>query len=46
MECRCYRGGVGRTRMNHLTMAGRDYGTLALGTALLAAVIVLKAFGL
>ena len=32
--------------MNHLTMAGRDYGTLALGTALLAAVIVLKAFGL
>ena len=46
MECRCYHGGEGRTRMNHLTMAGRDYGTLALGTALLAAVIVLKAFGL
>ena len=42
MECRCYRGGVGRTRMKQLTMAGRDYVTLLIGVALLAAVITLK----
>ena len=46
MECRCYRGGVGRTRMKQLTMARRDYVTLLIGAALLAAVITLKVLGL
>ena len=46
MECRCYRGGVGRTRMKQLTMAGGDYVTLLIGAALLAAVITLKVLGL
>lgn len=34
MECRCYHGGEGRTRMKRLHMAGRDY--IALTVALLA----------
>ena len=46
MECRCYQGGVGRTRMKQLTMAGRDYVTFALGFGLMAAVIVLRVFAL
>ena len=46
MECRCYQGGVGRTRMKQLTMAGRDWFTLVIGAALLAAVIVLRVFSL
>ena len=46
MECRCYRGGVGRTRMKQLKFAPRDYGTLLIGVALLAAVITLKVFSL
>ena len=46
MECRCYRGGIGRTRMKKLTMVTRDYVTLATGAALLAAVIVLRVFAL
>ena len=46
MECRCYRGGVGRTRMKQLTMAARDYVTLLIGAALLAAVITLKVLGI
>jgi len=46
MECRGYQGGVGRTRMKQLTMAGRDWLTLVIGAALLAAVIVLRVFSL
>ncbi len=46
MESRCYHGGEGRTRMKQLSMAGRDYIALAIGAALLAAVIVLRVFGL
>ena len=45
MECRCYNGGVGRTRMKQLAMAGRDYAALALGCAVLAAVIGLRLWG-
>lgn len=29
MECRCYNGGEGRTRMKQMRMAARDYGVLA-----------------
>ena len=46
MESRCYHGGEGRTRMKQLKMETRDWAALALGVLLLAAVIVLKRFGL
>ena len=46
MECRCYRGGSGRTRMKQLRYACRDWLTLLLGAAMLAGVIVLACFGL
>ena len=45
MECRCYQGGKGRTRMKQLRYARRDYLALLLGVALLAAVIVCRIFG-
>ena len=34
MECRCYHGGEGRTRMRQLKYAGRDYTALLLGFGL------------
>ena len=40
MECRCYHGGEGRTRMKQLHMSGRDYLTLALGAVLFCGVIL------
>lgn len=46
MECRCYQGGEGRTKLKVLHYARRDYLTLFLGTALVAGVITLKSFGL
>ena len=46
MECRCYQGGIGRTRMKQLKLARRDYVTLTLGAVLLAAVITLRVFAL
>ncbi len=46
MESRCYHGGGGRTRMKQLRFAPRDLWALLLGAALLAAMIVLKHFGL
>ncbi len=46
MECRCYHGGEGRTRMKVLKMQRADVITLILWALLLAAVIVLVRFGL
>ena len=46
MESRCYHGGEGRTRMNELHYATNDYVAQFLGILLLAAVNVMKAFGL
>ena len=46
MECRCYHDGKGRTRMKVLRFAAADYVSLALGAAMIAAVSVLRAFGL
>ena len=46
MECRCYHGGEGRTRLRQLRYRGIDYAALALGVALVAAVVVLRKFGL
>ena len=46
MECRCYTGGQGRTRMTPLKWQQRDTVGLLIGIALVAAVIVLRQFGL
>ena len=46
MECRCYHGGEGRTKLHVLRYEGRDYAALAGGAAILAAVLVLRRFGL
>ena len=42
MECRCYRGGEGRTRLKQLKTAPRDYVAVVLALAFLAAVIFLN----
>lgn len=46
MESRCYHGGKGRTRMKQLKMQGIDLWALVLGAAFLAAIFVMKHFGL
>ena len=46
MECRCYRGGTGRTKLKQLRFQLRDILTFALGAAVLAGVIVLRSYGL
>ena len=46
MECRCYHAGEGRTRMKELRYAPRDGVALALCAVLIAAVSVLRHFGL
>ncbi len=39
MECRCYHGGDGRTRMKQMKMAARDYAALLIMVLLIAALI-------
>ena len=46
MECRCYHGGEGRTKMKQLRYKGQDAVAFVLGAILLAGVIVLRNFGL
>ena len=46
MECRCYHGGEGRTRMKVLRFGRLDLFAFFAGGLLLAAVIVLRHFGL
>lgn len=46
MECRCYHGGEGRTKMKLLRYKRRDYLAFLTAVVLLAAVIVLVQFGL
>ena len=46
MESRCYHGGKGRTRMKQLRMQGIDAWALVLGAVFLAAIFVMKRFGL
>jgi len=46
MECRCYRGGEGRTKMKLLRLKRFDYGTFLVLALLLAAVIVVARLGL
>lgn len=44
MECRCYHGGEGRTKMKQLHMAARDGWAVAISVAVCALVIVLNIF--
>ncbi len=46
MECRCYQGGTGRTKMKLLRYKLLDIKAYGVGVCLLAAVIVLRYFGL
>ncbi len=46
MECRCYHGGEGRTKLHVLRYERRDYVALSLGILILAGVIAMRAFGL
>ena len=46
MECRCYQGGEGRTKMKLLRYSRRDVVAFFVGALLLAAVFALKYFGL
>lgn len=46
MESRCYHGGEGRTRMKQMKFAGIDAAAFVLGAVFLAAMIVMKKFGL
>ncbi|MCI8303056.1 MAG: energy-coupling factor transporter transmembrane protein EcfT [Lawsonibacter sp.] len=46
MECRCYHGGEGRTRLRQLKYQGRDYVTLLLFLAVAIGVGILGHFGL
>ncbi len=46
MECRCYHGGEGRTKMKILRYSRLDFEAYAAGVILLAAVITLAVFGL
>ena len=46
MECRCYHGGDGRTKMKLLRYKRRDFLAFLVGALLLVAVIVLHYFGL
>jgi len=46
MECRCYQGGDGRTKMKLLRYKRGDLGAFGIGIVLLAVVFTLRAFGL
>ena len=46
MECRCYHGGEGRTKLHVLQYERRDYIALTIGVLVLAAVLVLRYFGI
>lgn len=42
MEARCYRGGVGRTRMNELELENKDYKAFAIGTIIMIAIVAIR----
>ena len=46
MESRCYHGGEGRTSMKQPKMLRRDWAALIIGVAFLAAMIIMKEFGI
>ena len=46
MECRCYHGGEGRTKLHVLQYERRDHIALTIGVLVLVAVLVLRYFGI
>ena len=46
MESRCYHGGEGRTSMKQPKMLRRDWAALIIGVVFLAAMIIMKKFGI
>ena len=46
MECRCYQGGEGRTKMKLLRYHREDFVSFGIGTLLVATVVLLGRFGL
>ena len=46
MECRCYQGGEGRTKMKLLRYKLWDFEAFGVGALLMAAIVVLRIFGL
>ena len=46
MECRCYHGGEGRTRLRQLRFQGSDIAALILGVALVGLVLIFRALGI
>ena len=44
MECRCYRGGEGRTKMKQMHLAARDYLALVFVLLYLAAMVLIRVF--
>ncbi len=46
MECRCYHGGEGRTKMKLLRYKRGDFGAFVIGALLLAGIITLAVYGL
>ena len=46
MECRCYQGGEGRTKMKLLRYHREDFVSFGIGAVLVAAVLILANFGL
>ena len=46
MECRCYQGGEGRTKMKLLRYTQWDFKAFGVATVVLAAVCVLRSVGL
>ncbi len=46
MECRCYHGGEGRTKMKQLRFRRKDVLCLCIGAVLLGGIITLRQFGL
>lgn len=46
MECRCYQGGDGRTKMKLLRYQRNDFAAFGIGIALIAVVVLLASYGL
>jgi len=46
MECRCYQGGEGRSKMKQMRYMRRDYLAYLAGIVLIAGIITLRCFGL
>ena len=44
MDCRCYRGGEGRTKLNEMHLRGRDWAALVLVLIYIAGIILMRIF--